>query len=72
MCDFVAWPKSKTAEIALVCHTPWQPPPANHQKSKWEKQKVNNKKKKKNKQIFSKIKKRDKSIFFSQETETYI
>lgn len=30
---FAALPKSKTAEIALVCQTLWQLPPVNHLKS---------------------------------------
>jgi hypothetical protein len=32
MYDFAALPKSKIAEIALVCPTLWQPPPVNHLK----------------------------------------
>ena len=30
MCGFVSWPKSKTAEIALVCQTLVQLDPAKH------------------------------------------
>jgi len=32
MYGFAALPKSKIAEIALVCQTLWPPPPVNHLK----------------------------------------
>jgi hypothetical protein len=41
MYGFAALPKSKIAEIALVCQALWQPPPVNHLKFRlMQKQKI--------------------------------